>query len=217
MAIVESDLELLEESLDGGLDAGASAALNVRLASDKDLAAQLVMLKSQRAIRQAALTSMEPDAASAERLIWRVRGAMHDQKSKPAQPVRVWNSWNFASFGSAAAACLMVGFLFGRVGHSGIATTQEHNPGIASNGGGSSLVDVKNDASSSPSQFVSMGHLPQISVPVTNEYGQVVAWQNFDNPEQAKSFTEDLHRSRSAVPTNSGQVKVVDHEQEVPF
>jgi hypothetical protein len=34
---------------------------------------------------------------------------------------------------------------------------------------------------------------------VTDESGQVVAWQPFGNPNDAKDFTEDLHRARAPV------------------
>lgn len=54
-----------------------------------------------------------------------------------------------------------------------------------------------------------------VYVPVTNEYGQVVAWQSFKNAGEAKDFTEGLHRVRDA--TASGpqdeKVKLISEEE----
>ena len=62
------------------------------------------------------------------------------------------------------------------------------------------------------SSFHPVGMAPRISVPITDEYGHVVAFQTFDNPEQAKNFTEDLHHARSgtAQPVKSPQPTLVD-------
>ena len=118
MPISETDLDLLEEYLDGALDATAIANLQGRLAIDKDLSAELVLSRSQRAVRLAAFKSMEPDAATAEQLVWRIRGAMHDQQQqKQIQSARGWSQWRIARIGSAAAACLVFGFFAGRLTH----------------------------------------------------------------------------------------------------
>src|ERR1700744_4095852 len=120
MALSETDLDLLEEYLDGALDASATAKLQGLLAIDQDLSAALKLARSQRTVRAAALKAMEPDELTTERLIWRVRGAMRDQKQ--SQPIRLWSQWRMASIGSAAAACLVLGFFVGRLGHGGEVT-----------------------------------------------------------------------------------------------
>jgi anti-sigma factor RsiW len=211
-----SDLELLEEYLDGALDAAAVVELRDRLGRDAELSAALAELQSQRAIRQAVYLAMEPTELAAQQLSWRVRGAMLDQQQNSAVSSRSqWSQWRMARIGSAAAACLVLGFFFGRLGHRAApAVSPSANPaGIASSDSHGTLA-----ADNHPGQFVPVAAAPRISVPITNEYGQVVAWQTFDNSEQAKNFTEDLHKAHgdSAPPVNSAQPKLVDSPQ-VPF
>jgi len=189
MTILENDLELLEEYLDGGLEKSAQLKLSDRLATDKQLSDALAVLRSQRALRQAAFASMEPTDLSTQQLMWRVRGAMLDQKRSNAVPMPSrWSQWRIASISSAAAACIILGFFFGRLGHAGNTPISPSNTAEA-----------------------------KISVPITNEYGQVVAWQTFDDANQAKSFTEDYHRThvQPQRPIGSGQPTLVD--QQVPF
>jgi anti-sigma factor RsiW len=223
MTILENDIELLEEYLDGTLDAAAQTMLRTRLAADQQLADALAQLQSQRAIRQAAFKAMEPDDATVQRLMWRVRGATLDQQRTAAlQPRRhfsfLGNQWRIASMGSAAAACMFLGFTFGRLGHSNTAAPNGSGVGtsvVSTDTRGPTIAQVKNPDDQS-SQFTAVGTAPRISVPITNEYGQVVAWQTFDNPEQAKNFTEELHSTRNASqpPVNSSQPKLVDSPQQ---
>jgi hypothetical protein len=57
-------------------------------------------------------------------------------------------------------------------------------------------------------------------VPVTNEYGQVVAWQPFKDQNDAKAFAEDLHRVNNGAPLGApadDRVKLVTDEKPLKF
>lgn len=208
MSMLERDLEELEQYLDNGLEPAAVAHLEKRVASETELAAALVELRAQRAVRSAVWQSMEPDTAASERMVWRVRGAMLDrQRSAAVEARNRLNPWRVASFSSAAAACLLFGFTFGRVIHPNVAA-----PNTAASTAGQAAIASGNGASSNLVEYKPGDR----SVPITNDHGDVVAWQTFDSPEQAKSFYEDLHRAHTAPPV-SGNIRTVDQEQPVPF
>jgi hypothetical protein len=213
MAMLEHDLEQLEQYLDGELDAVAISQLQTRLTGDSELASALSELKGQRAVRSALWQTIDPDPASAERLAWRIKGAMLSQERAAATKSKfTWNSWRVASVSSAAAACVILGFMFGRVGHNPASTPVP--TGIPTGGGSSIAQYPTNNQSPIATQLVT-SNKPKISVPITNEYGQVVAWQTFDNPEDAKNFTEDLHKTRAqpSSPAVTSQPRLVDQQQ----
>src|SRR2546430_7915531 len=115
MAIADVDLELLETYLDGGLDAFGARELTRRLAAEPALAAALEELQSQRVLRQAVWHSLEPDQATADRLTWQIRGRVAAElapqpRSAPTTRSRRWGPWQIARIGSAAAACIVLGF-----------------------------------------------------------------------------------------------------------
>jgi hypothetical protein len=216
MATLETDLELLEQYLDGELDSASALALETRLGSDTEFAETLAELESQRAIRSAVWQSIEPDQVTAQRLTWRVRGAMLEQDRKPVEQAgKLWNPWRAVGISSGAAACVLLGFLFGHGGHNAqLIDTAGVNSGgtptqIVSNTPiGGQLIQYSNSARAATAK-------QKYSVPITNEYGQVVAWQSFDSKDQAKNFTEDLHKAnpQPAAPAATGQTRLVDQEQ----
>ena len=113
------DLEQLELYLDGALERAERSVLESRLKSDITLNSTLTELKAQRALRSAVWQSNEPDKVTADQLVWRVRGAMLQQKQEKAAEIKPnpspsyktgWSQWKFASVGSAAAACPGDGF-----------------------------------------------------------------------------------------------------------
>jgi anti-sigma factor RsiW len=194
--ITETDIELLETYLDGEVTGADADALQHRLQAEQELSAALDDLRAQRMIRQSVWQSLEPDQKSADQLAWRISGAMQTQQQTP--PRRTWNTWQFARFGSAAAACIVLGFFVGWVGrghHANVSTVVSPASHI--------------DATDSVAQ-VQM-------VPVTNEYGQVVAWQPFKDPNDAKAFVEDLHRANTAAPATGAppddKVKLISSEE----
>jgi len=191
MKTSETDLGLLEEYLDGALDGAALPKLRQRLATDAPFAAALAELQAQRALRQAAYQAMEPNDLTTQQLMWRVRGAMLDQQQTPAaQPKRMWSQWHLASIGSAAAACLVLGFMFGRLSHGGgvggvtPGALPAVAPGsIASNDMHGSLV-----AENHTSGFIPVSATPKISVPISDAYGRVVALADFRRPQAGQGF-----------------------------
>jgi hypothetical protein len=211
MMIAENDIELLEEYLDGALEDAATASLTSRLAVENPLAEALTELQAQRALRAAAFKTMEPNEVTAQQLMWRVRGAMQDQDRKAvASSKSHWSQWNIARVGSAAAACMVFGFLLGRLAH-----INPDTPGASTIGMPVKMTSHNESVVDNSSKFTPVGSMPRIMVPVSNEYGKVVAWQTFDNPDQAKSFTEDLNGTRSTqAPANSPQPKLVDSPQQ---
>jgi anti-sigma factor RsiW len=219
MTTLENDLQLLELYLDGELSQSESILLAARLSTDAPLSTELAKLQRERTVRASAMAMLEPSDMAAQQLLWRVRGAMASQQQTATEPSqRSWSPWRIASTGSAAAACLMLGFLFGRIGQR---NTAVDNPAITPVAQPAGIASSQTPAGplKTPNGFVAVGSTPKISVPITNEYGQVVAWQTFDNPEQAKNFTEDLHKAQvnSNAPVTSGQTKLAAHDEQVPF
>ena len=192
---IDADLDRLEAHLDGALDPAETAALLFRLSTDADLTASLDGLRAERADRAAVWASLEPDDRTVEQLCWRVRGAVAAELSPPAVPRPQW--WSFtpdpfrvARFSSAAAACLMLGFFGGRLGRGPAPT-----PSVASS------LDPVALTQPTPGSAVADG---PVVVPITDEYGRVVASQPFPNAAQARGFLDDLHRAREAPSTATG-------------
>jgi anti-sigma factor RsiW len=190
MVISDNDLELLETYLDGALDAAETESVRRRLRDEPQLVTALEELRGQRAARQAVWRAMEPDQATADRLTWRIRGGIAKELSSPAvaSPRRRWDSWQIARVGSAAAACVVLGFFIGWVGRA-------HHSNVSLQPAGEEPMAVnKTDTTST-----AMPTGP-ISVPVSDEYGRVVAFQKFDNAADARAFTEGLNRARNGAP-----------------
>src|SRR5580692_8620207 len=198
MAVSENELELLETYLDEALPAGEAEALRQRLVVESELAGAAAELRSQRALRAAVWSSLEPTDTASEQMAWRIRGAMTDQHSG-------LSSWWTARVGSVAAACIVLGFFAGWMGRGGSAgpagtVSQNTAPAVAVN---------QNNNVAMPALAV------PFRVPVTNEYGQVVDWQQFPDAEQAKTFMENLRTAPGAavVAPQNDQVKLVSEEK----
>jgi anti-sigma factor RsiW len=194
MLTSDQDLELLETYLDGQLDTADAQLLARRLETDAQLSATLAELQSQRSVRQMVWTSLEGDDAGAQRLNWRIQGAMAN--AQRATHSSRWSVWRIAQIGSAAAACAVFGFFAGWVGRSNHASSVVVNPPMVQPVDNTLTVNT-NPSNTSPN--IKPAPSSPIMVPVTNEYGQVVAWQQFQNADDAKNFTEDLHRANGAA------------------
>lgn len=120
-AVSEQDLELLEEYLDGALAPEDAARVEARLSDESEFADVLEGLRAERAIRSAAWTSLEPTPVQAKAFAAKVRTAARRQD--------LWSRvGHVARFGTAAAACLLVGIFIGWAGQDrGIGYA--HNPG----------------------------------------------------------------------------------------
>ena len=202
MTAEDADLDLLESHLDGGLDPAAAAALRVRLAADPGLAALLGELQEQRTVRQAAFAAMEPDQTAVDRLNWRVRGAVAATVDRPVRP---WWSirpdpWGVTRFTGAAAACVLLGFFGGHLARgpapavTAVSTQPPQSSFVAVGPAGGGLVDV----------------------PITDDYGRVVAHQHFATPDQARGFLDDLRRAHdgpSSAVGDGSQARTVSELQ----
>ena len=134
----DEDLELLETHLDGALTPADAEALGRRLATDPGLLAELERLRSQRAVRQAAWSSMEPGPAEAEALVSSsIAAAVREERSAGAA--------RFARRATVAAAVLLFAFAGGWMarGRSGRPAAPPVQPastggdhGFVSSGGG---------------------------------------------------------------------------------
>lgn len=203
MAMADVDLELLEAYLDAALDPAVAESLGRRLSVDPELSAMLEELRSQRAVRAAVWLSLEPDAASAERLVWQIRGKIAGEQSqgevRPPALTRRWGAWQVARIGSAAAACVMLGFLVGWVGR-GSRVPLAVSPGVES-------------TQVAASGSIAVAATPVPMVPVADEYGRVVTFQQFKNTTDAKAFYEDLNRARGGGAFGAGhddKIKLID-------
>ena len=206
---MDADLELLECHLDDALPPAEAAALRLRLSADAELSRLLDDLRSQRADRAELWAALEPDDRAVEQLCWRVRGAVAAELSPPLARRPQW--WSFtpdpfrvARFGSAAAACLVLGFFGGRLGRGpapqpSVATSTSFvSPGEATHG----FTQV------APASVLADG---PVEVPITDEYGRLVATQRFPDAEQARRFLDDLRRTHEApaAATGDGQTRMV--------
>jgi anti-sigma factor RsiW len=157
----EDQAELLEAYLDGALSPDAVESVRARLAQDPALAAELEQLRSGRAVRVSIFAAMEGDERLADRMLARARA---DVKAH-AKPRR----WTTAvRYALAAAACLVIGFVAGRVLET--RTMRE-------------LTRL------TPSTQDNV-----YRVAITDDSGRVIAVQKFDSLEQATEFSADLQR-----------------------
>jgi hypothetical protein len=107
--VSEQDLELLEDYLDGALTPEESERLRARLAEQSVLAATLDELRDQRAARAVLWASLEPREDEAGRFAERVIIAARRQD-------RQSRVWRVGRFGTAAAACVLLGVFMGWLG-----------------------------------------------------------------------------------------------------
>jgi anti-sigma factor RsiW len=108
--IAESDVELLEASLDGELTAGESEALRTRLANEPALAVELEHLRAERKVRAEMFASLE---GGEEAVVKRALSQMDVRQERRSQQVRRLR------YAMAAAALIAIGFLVGWMGATG--------------------------------------------------------------------------------------------------
>src|SRR5690349_663987 len=106
----EQDLEQLEAYVDGELSTSDEDALRARLAAEPILAEAMRRVRADRDIRMAVWKGYEPDEAAVARLIARIDASV-DRTTNWAYTLR-----NLKRV-SAAAACIVLGVLIGRVGN----------------------------------------------------------------------------------------------------
>jgi hypothetical protein len=168
MSLSEQDLELLEAYTDGELTTAEEDALRERLSAEPELAAAMAAVRAERNLRLAIWKSYEPDEAAVQRLVSRVDAAV-DRNTMWAHRMGSFRRW------SAAAACILIGIMIGRVGN---------------NSGGGLYPTV-------PVGQVTPVSSP-IEYPIVNDYGHAVGVQRFNSAKEANEFFEELARWQKA-------------------
>jgi anti-sigma factor RsiW len=175
MAEVDQQLdEMLSAYVDGELSPAEQETLTRRLEAEPTLATAIEALRAGRAARAALWQSCEPDEAAVGRLIDRVDRAIdrHTVWAYRLSRIRI---------ASAAAACIVLGIIIGRV---------TFGPGAAQ------PVDRLVTQGSVTGQTVSNPIIPEVPVQVriVDGRGQQVMIQPFKTREEAEQFILDLQQ-----------------------
>jgi anti-sigma factor RsiW len=99
-------INILDEYLDGALDAGQERELLQRLRREPALAAELVEMKEARAVRASIFASLEPSPSEVERVVSSITQELQAPRRRPLV-IRLFRPI------AAAAACVAAGFLGG--------------------------------------------------------------------------------------------------------
>jgi anti-sigma factor RsiW len=187
MSLSDSDLELLENHLDGELSVADDEALRDRMNIEPALGSVLEALRAERDARRGAFVSMEPDDAAVERF--------NRAAAREIQRLDRESFWRRTSktlrVASAAAACLVIGFSVGRIADSGALDRQP---------GDSVAVDPN-------ARFV--------EVVLTDEGGRELGVQRFASHERAREFVNDCERiRRQQQAINENPVNAANQEEQ---
>jgi hypothetical protein len=194
MPVTEEQLEQLEAYMDGELPAEQEGDLLRRLADEAELAAAMASIRSERAARGVVWRTFEPSDAAVQRLVLKVQAAV-DRQNVWARRLTRWR------IPSAAAACILLGFLFGWVGRG----TTPNDPGAV---GGAMLVSdatpqmqpgpvpraLPNEGLTTVNNQVTRSAPGPVRLPIVDEYGRQVGVQEFGSTEEANRFVDDLNR-----------------------
>jgi anti-sigma factor RsiW len=178
----DEDLELLEAYLDDALAEAEVQRLRDRLAGEPAMASALKMLREERAHRQAFFASIDPTPAEVDGLVGSIkRQALRRRWFR--DPRRVLQAMG------AMAACVIVGALLGQlyVAHPG---GQPANERVVTpiNREGAKVYEVE----------------------VTDDFGNVIAVQQFKDPRQAREFLDDLKKVQQQKRQQNGVIQVRD-------
>lgn len=188
MSLHDSDLELIENHLDGELSVADDEALRDRMNIEPELASVLQTLRSERIMRRGAFVSMEPDDAAVERF--------NRAASREIRRIDRSTFWGRTSktlrIVSAAAACLLIGFSVGRIADSGVLNRQ---PG---------------------EQLAADPNTRFVEVILTDEGGRELGIQRFASHERAREFVNDCERMRQ-LQQNLNDERVITANQEEQF
>jgi hypothetical protein len=172
----DGDVQLIEAHLDGVLAPEDAEALAGRLAREPALAALAQALRARRAVRAAVWAAGEPSAAEAHAVASRVILAA-------AGAERWRRAMLTARRATAVAALVMLAFAAGWMVRGRVHQGQfSVSPGRA--------------ADSRPWALAGGGR-SSFPVALTDERGNVIAVQHFDDPTQARQFADDVGRWQS--------------------
>jgi len=169
----DPDLQLLDEYLDDALSPEASESLRARLETDPGLRDALSHLRTERTLRRALFTALEPDDAAVTAFATRLHHA-----TQPTQPAAL--SFRPLRYSAAAAALLAVGF-FTR----GLVDRRPATPT------GNDLTQVAQKTG------IDVQKVETYEVTLRDDAGRVVAVQRFDALDKAQEFAADLTRWQS--------------------
>lgn len=204
MSINESDLQ----AMDGVIDQSASTDESQRveqLVADPSVAELMRQMRANRDARKTAIASLEPDDVTLERFHWRLSGAIADAREDEISQ-RKSSVWGLSRVGSVSAACVVLGFFGGWLGRGQPTATPVNS--VAHVGQPSNPSHRQGQLTPVANITLSSG---DIMVPVSNQYGQVVAWQRFHNSQDARQFTEDMNHANN--PGRNDHVKLMSGEQ----
>ena len=165
--ITETDLDLLQQYLDGALLGIELEEVRRRLRVEPQFDEALKASRADREARRAVWQSMEPGDDEVARFIrsFTVRARKSDM---------VLRLGRFSRFIGAAAACIAMGFLAGWLGR-----------GKPASGPATAGLNVA-------SMTHANGQAPTFQVALTDDAGNVVAVQKFSRLEDAREFANDL-------------------------
>lgn len=199
MVVTDEDLELLESYVDGELPAPQEDALRRRLEAEPQLAATLETLRGERDVRAAVFAGYEPSEAAVRRVVGNIERKV-DQH-------RAW-AYRLSKYRvpTAAAACILIGFMVGWIGRGGSGGPAPLNTSPAGGGTNSTLATARPNPNvvlpapvpSPVPGFTTVGAgAPAggpVELPIVNEFGQQVGVQRFNSAREAAEFLEDLRR-----------------------
>jgi hypothetical protein len=176
MAEIDQEFdELLSAYVDGELSADEELRVRQRLETEPHLVAAVESLRADRRARGALWQSCEPNEAAVQHLIDRVDRAIDRQTAWSYRLSRI------RTFG-AAAACVVLGVLIGRVT-------------LGPQGGGAAIAPIVSPGNAVPGQTVSSSLLPSApaQVRIVDGRGRVTV-QKFNSVEEAQRFIQDLQQ-----------------------
>jgi anti-sigma factor RsiW len=162
MSGIETEIERIEESLDGAMGEDEAAMLRERIAAEPALAEMMGRVRGERGARAAVYAGLEPSDAEAQALADQIISTA--RRSVPPQYRVPWRS------AIAVAAFMVIGFFAGWAWRGG----------------------VRRSAGVSPNHGVTTPAVASYRVALTDDQGRVTAVQDFDSLEKAREFTHDV-------------------------
>lgn len=185
MAVNENDLELLHAYLDGELPTAECEGLWRRLASERELQAELDQLRADCSIRAMAWNSLEPD----ERSVIGVEANL--MRAIRREDIMGW-VFNGLRIVASAAALIIFGFTIGWLGRDRMYATP-----IAS----------LNPAERHSSAAGSVPLPAEWNVEMRDNAGKIVKVFEFKSEDEARQFIRDW--AAHASPSNTGDSSAV--------
>jgi len=186
--LTETDINLLEAYLDDALSASEVQSLDARLTEEPEMASSLDSLRAERKMRIAALSALTPTQQQADDFSEKLLNSV-----RRSQWTRRWIRG--VKIGASIAACLIVGFTVGWIGHGHGATTEQmatHLPQAHPQDSGEThpVIDMET---------------ARYQVSVLDEKGKVIATQRFQKIEDVRRFVDDAtkqtHQQHPSVAT----------------